>query len=324
MRHMRRPAALLVLLTALLLGTAMRADAQPYPNRIIKLVVPFPAGGGADVLARLVTRHMTDDLGQPFLIQNQPGAGGALAFAEVARAAADGHTLIWTSAGFAVMAATVPNLAFRPAGDFVHIVQIAQNPFVLVVNPQVPAATVGELLALARTRPINFAHNGTGTLTSLAIDLLRLKTGVAVGQVGYRGDNFSISDVVAGHVQAMFSNSPVALPHIAEKRLRGLAVTGPRRSPAAPDLPTMIEAGVPDFEAVVWQGLSAPAGTPVPIVERLNAAVRRVLALPEVTGHFRDFGAERVGGTPAEFDALVARQLVAWADVVVRSGQGRP
>ena len=317
--------AVATVLLAVLICAQARVAAQTYPNRIIKLVVPFPAGGGADVLARILTRHMTDDLGQSFLIQNQPGAGGAIAFEQVARAAPDGYTLVWTSAGFPVMAATLANLAFKPESDFVHIVHIAQNPFVLVVNPQVPAKTVRELIELARAKPntINFAHNGTGTLTSLAVELLKLQTAIPVVQVGYRGDNFSISDVVAGHVQAMFSNSPVALPHVSEGRLRGLAVTTPKRSPAIPALPTMIEAGVPDFEAVVWQGLTAPAGTPRPIVDRLNASVRRVLQVPDVVAHFENFGAERAGGTPEDFDALVRRQLHVWADVVKRSGQGK-
>jgi tripartite-type tricarboxylate transporter receptor subunit TctC len=318
-------AATLFIVLATLICAPARVLAEPYPNRIIKLVVPFPAGGGADVLARILTRSMSEDLGQSFLIQNQPGAGGAIAFEQVARATPDGYTLVWTSAGFAVMSVTLSNLAFKPESDFAHIAHIAQNPFVLVVNPQVPANSVRELIDLANAKPntINFAHNGGGTLTSLAIELLKLKTGIAVGQVGYRGDNFSVSDVVAGHVQAMFSNSPVSLPHIREGRLRGLAVTTPRRSPAAPDLPTMIEAGVPGFEAVVWQGLSAPAGTPRPIVDRVNASVRRALQAPEIVAHFKDFGAEPVGSTPEEFDAFVRRQLDVWADVVKRSSQAK-
>jgi tripartite-type tricarboxylate transporter receptor subunit TctC len=202
---------------------------------------------------------------------------------------------------------------------------MAQNPFVLVVNPQVPATSVAELTALAKAQPntLNFAHNGGGTLSALAVALFRLQTGAAVGEVGYRGDNFSITDVIAGHVQAMFSNSPVALPHIAQGRLRGLAVTSPRRLAAAPDLPTMAEAGVPGFNAVVWQGLSAPAGTPRPIVDRLNAAVRRALNEPEVVAHFDEFGAERVGSTPEAFDALVRSELAVWADVARRAGERR-
>ena len=153
--------AILIALAMLICAPA-RVAAQSYPNRIIKLVVPFPAGGGADVLARILTHHMSDDLGQSFLIQNQPGAGGAIALEQVARAAPDGYTLVWTSAGFAVMAATLANLSFKPESDFTHIVHIAQNPFVLVVNPQVPANTVAELIALAKAKPntLNFAHNG--------------------------------------------------------------------------------------------------------------------------------------------------------------------
>jgi tripartite-type tricarboxylate transporter receptor subunit TctC len=220
------------------------------------------------------------------------------------------------------MAVTLSNLSFNPQQDFVHICNVAENPFVLVVNPQVPATSVQELIELAKARPgaINFAHNGTATLTNLVVELLKLQTGISVAQVAYRGDNFSVSDVIAGHVQAMFSNSPVALPHVAAGRLHALAVTSPKRSPAAPDLPTMIESGVPDFRAVVWQGFSAPAGTPQPIVDRLNAAARQALQAPEVMGRFKELGAQPIGSTPEQFDALTRRELTVWADVVRRSG----
>jgi tripartite-type tricarboxylate transporter receptor subunit TctC len=297
-------------------------SAQAYPSRPITMVVPFPAGGGADVLVRILTSYMTENLGQVIVVQNLPGAGGAIAFGQVARAAPDGYTLVWTSAGFAVMAATLSNLSFNPEQDFVHICDVAENPFVLVVNPQVPARSVRELVDLAKANPgaMNFAHNGTATLTNLAVELLKLQAGISVAQVAYRGDNFSISDVIAGHVQAMFSNSPVALPHLASGQLRGLAVTSPKRSSAAPDLPTMIEAGVPNFQAMVWQGFSAPAGTPRPIVDRLNAAMRQALLAPEVVARFKELGAEPVGSTPEAFDALIRSELGAWADVVRRSG----
>jgi tripartite-type tricarboxylate transporter receptor subunit TctC len=313
------------IVVALLALAPVRVGAQPYPAKIIKLVVPFPAGGGADVLARFLTHHMEDDLQQTFVIQNQPGAGGAIAFEQVARAAPDGYTLVWTSAGFAVAAATIANLAYRPESDFMHITLIAQNPFVLVVNPQVRARSVAELIALAKAKPdaLNFAHNGGGTLSALAVELLQQQAGIKVGQVGYRGDNYSITDVIAGHVDAIFSNSPVSLPHITEGRLRGLAVTSPQRLASAPDLPTMIEAGVPGFEAVVWQGLSGPAGMPRAIVERLNASVRQALLAPDVIAHFKELGAERVGSTPEAFDALVRRELNVWAAVAKRSGERR-
>ena len=306
--------------TALLWPAAARA--QFNASRPITMIVPFPAGGGADILVRLLTRYMSESLGHTIIVQNQPGAGGGLAFGQVARAAPDGHTLGWTSTGFAVMAATLANLSFRPDADFVHVCNCGENPFVLVVNPQVPVHSVKELVEYAKAHPnaLNFAHNGAGTLTNLVVELLKIQAGIEVSQVAYRGDNFSITDVVAGHVQAMFSNSPVALPHVGAGRLRGLAVTSAKRSPAAPDLPTMAEAGYPDFKAVVWQGFSAPAGTPRAVVDRLNASAREALQAPEVVTRFRELGVERIGSTPEEFAQLVARELDVWSDVVRRSG----
>lgn len=310
----------------LLGGTAaawpVAVRAQFNASRPITMIVPFPAGGGADILVRLLTKYMSENLGHTIVVQNQPGAGGALAFGQVARSAPDGHTLGWASTGFAVMAATLSNLSFNPERDFVHICAVAENPFVLVVNPQLPVKSVKDLIELAKARPntLNFANNGAATLTNLVVELLKIQAGIEVAQIAYRGDNFSVTDVIAGHVQAMFSNSPVALPHVAAGRLRGLAVTSPRRSPAAPDLPTMVEAGFPDFKAVVWQGFSAPAGTDRAVVDRLNASAREALQAPEVVARFRELGAERVGGTPEEFKELIARELGVWTDVVRRSG----
>ena len=298
------------------------ARAQFNTSHPITMIVPFPAGGGADILVRMLTKYMSENLGTPSWCRTQPGAGGGLAFGQVARAAPDGHTLGWASTGFPVMAATLSNLSFNAERDFVHICNVAENPFVLVVNPQVPVKSVKELVDLAKAQPntLNFAHNGAATLTNLVVELLKLQAGIEVTQVAYRGDNFSVTDVIAGHVQAMFSNSPVALPHVAAGRLRGLAVTSPRRSSAAPDLPTMVESGYPDFKAVVWQGFSAPAGTSREMVDRLNASAKQALQAPEVVARFQELGAERVGSSPEEFAKLVARELDVWTDVVRRSG----
>ena len=298
------------------------AHAQFSASRPITMIVPFPAGGGADILVRMLTKYMSENLSHSIIVQNVPGAGGGLAFGQVARAAPDGHTLGWVSTGFAVMAATLSNLTFKPESDFTHICNVSENPFVLVVNPQVPVKSVKELVDLAKAKPnsLNFAHNGAATLTNLVVELLKIQAGIEVAQVAYRGDNFSVTDVIAGHVQAMFSNSPVALPHVASGRLRALAVTSPKRSPAAPDLPTMTEVGYPDFKAVVWQGFSAPAGTPRAVVDRLNASAREALQAPEVVTRFQELGAERVGSTPEELSQLVAREIAVWADVVRRSG----
>ena len=326
MRGSRAVAAMLAAMLSAMLAVTIDhghgARAQTFPGQPIKLVVPFPAGGGADTLARIVTKHMGDDLGQGFILLNVPGAGGALGFEQVARAAPDGHTLIWTSVGFAIMAATIKGLKFDPERDFAHVSQVGQNPFVLVVHPKVQAASVAELIAHAKARPgtLNFANNGNGTLTNLVVELLKLQAGIDVVQVAYRGDNFSISDVVAGHVDAMFSNSPVSLPHVAAGKLRALAVTSPQRLAVMPDLATMIEAGLPEFQAVVWQGLSAPAGTPRPVLDRLHVAVKFALRQPEVDQRFADLGSEHVGSSPDTFAGLITRELKAWSGIVRRAG----
>ena len=181
------------------------ALAQFNASKPITMIVPFPAGGGADILVRMLTKYMSENLSHSIIVQNQPGAGGGLAFGQVARAAPDGHTLGWISTGFPVMAATLNNLSFKPESDFVHICNVAENPFVLVVNPQVPVKTVTELVDLAKARPntLNFAHNGAATLTNLVVELLKIQAGIEVAQVAYRGDNFSVTDVIAGHVQAI-------------------------------------------------------------------------------------------------------------------------
>jgi tripartite-type tricarboxylate transporter receptor subunit TctC len=310
-----------------LVGTAalswpMSARAQFNASRPITMIVPFPPGGGADVLVRILTKYMSDILSRTIVVENQPGAGGALAFAHVARAAPDGYTLGWSSAGFAVMAATLPDLSFSPTKDFVHVCDVAENPFVLVVNPELSIRSVKDLIDYAKARPneLNFAHNGAATLTNLVVELLKIQAGIEVTQVAYRGDNYSVSDVIAGHVQAMFSNSPVALPHVAAGHLRALAVTSAKRSSAAPDIPTMVESGYPDFKVVVWQGITGPAGMDLDVINRINASACEALKVPEVIERFSALGAERVGSTPEQFAALVSRELDIWSDVVRRSG----
>lgn len=301
-----------------LLATLVPAAAQTYPSQNIKLIVPFPPGGGADTLARILTKYMSDDLGQGFVIINQPGAGGAHAFAEVARSAPDGYTLVWTSAAYPIMANTIKSLSFDPAKAFTHVTQIGQNPLVLAINPGVKASSVAELVQLAKAEPgkLTFANNGRGTLTNLVVELFKIRAGIDVAQVACRGDNFSSNDLVAGHVSGMFLNSTVAFPLLETGKLRPLAVTSPKRTPSAPNIPTMMEAGVPDFAAVVWQGLSAPAGTPRAVLDRLHTSVKKGLLVPDVADRFRKLGADAVGGPPEEFEALISRELKIWAEVV--------
>lgn len=303
-------------------GWPMAAQAQFNSSRPITLIVPFPPGGGADVLVRILTKYMADNLNQTIIVENQPGAGSALAFAHVAHAAPDGHTLGWSSAAFPVMAATLPNLSFSPQKDFVHVCDVAENPFVLVVNPGLPFKSVKDLVDDAKAKPntLNFAQNGSATLTNLVVELLKIQAGIQVMQVAYRGDNYSITDVISGQVQAMFCNSPVALPHVAAGRLRALAVTTAKRSTAAPDIPTMVKSGYPDFKVVVWQGISGPAGMDRAVVDKINASAREALQVPEVAARFDALGAERIGSSPEQFAALVSRELQVWSDVVRQSG----
>jgi tripartite-type tricarboxylate transporter receptor subunit TctC len=318
---MRAKMAGLVVLWALIaLALLTPASAQSYPDRPIKLIMPFPAGGAADVLGRAVAQAMSPDLGQQVFVENRVGAGGALGFAEATKAAPDGYTLVWTSISLPVVAATIPSLNFDPK-SFTHISKTAENPFILVVNSQVPVKTVAELVALAKSKPngLNFAHNGPGTLTKLILSLFAVETGIELNEVSYRGDNFSSTDVLAGHVQGMFANSPVAVPHMASGGMRGLAVTSPKRSPAAPDVPTMTEAGVKGVGAVIWHGVSAPAGTPKPIVDKLNAAVSKALKSPELVASFERLGSVAAGSTPEEYQKLVGDELVYWADVAKKT-----
>lgn len=311
----------IALVSAFVALPPLPCKAEPFPSRVIRLIVPFPAGGGGDVLARLVTHYMSEDLGQTVAVINTPGADGALAFGQVAHAAPDGYTITWTSVIFPLTATTMDQLNFNPATDFTHIGEVAENPFILVVNPKLPVKTVADLVALAKAKPkvLNFAENGGGTLTKLALDLFQIDAGIDLTEVSYRGDNFSIADVVAGHVDGMFSNSPVALPHMAAGELRGLAVTSPKRSSAAPQLPTMAEAGVPDFQAVVWHGLSGPAGMPRPIVDRLNASLNKALANPVVVAQLKKAGVAPAGGTSDAYQALVSSEIRYWATAVKRA-----
>ena len=305
--------------TAALFASIVPVAAQNYPTQNIRLVVPFPPGGGADTLARILTKYMGDDLGQSFVIINQPGAGGAHAFAEVAKSAPDGYSLVWTSAAFPIMATTIKSLSFDPAKAFAHVTQIGQNPLVLAVNPGVKASSVAELVQLAKAEPgkLTFANNGRGTLTNLVVELFKIRTGADVSQVAYRGDNFSSNDVVAGHVSGMFLNSTVAFPLLETGKLRPLAVTSPKRTPSAPNIPTMIEAGVPDFSAVVWQGLSAPAGTPRAVLDRLHAAVLHVTRQPQVKDAFDKVKVPMVISASAEeFQDYVRSETKRWAAVI--------
>ena len=281
---------------------------QAYPSKPIRLIVPFAAGGGNDNVARLVGKRLSDSLGQQLVIDNRPGAGGVLGAELAAKAAPDGYTLFLGGvASHAVNPNLNDRLPYDPIRDFAPVVLLASAPLVLVVHPSVPADSVKAFVALARSKPgqLNYASNGNGSSSHLAAVMFDSMTGVDMVHVPYKGLSPALADLLSGRVQVMFSSVVAILPHIKAEKLRGLAVTGSRRLPSMPNLPTIAESGLPGYEASSWYGVLAPAGTPREIVARLNSELVKVLDQPEVRGSLLAEGAEPIGGTPEQFAAHI-------------------
>jgi len=281
---------------------------QAYPSKPIRLIVPFAAGGGNDNVARLVGKRLSDSLGQQLVIDNRPGAGGVLGAELAAKAAPDGYTLFLGGvASHAVNPNLNDRLPYDPIRDFAPVVLLASAPLVLVVHPSVPADSVKAFVALARSKPgqLNYASNGNGSSSHLAAAMFDSMTGVDMVHVPYKGLSPALADLLSGRVQVMFSSVVAILPHIKAEKLRGLAVTGSRRLPSMPNLPTIAESGLPGYEASSWYGVLAPAGTPREIVARLNSELVKVLDQPEVRGSLLAEGAEPIGGTPEQFAAHI-------------------
>ena len=299
------------------------AAAEPYPARPVRFVVAFPPGGGTDIIARSIAQKLGERLGQQVLVDNRPGAGGNIGTDIVAKSSPDGYTLLMGSAGpLAINASLFARMPFDPIKDLAPVTLAASTPNVLVVHPSLPAATVRELIALAKARPgeINFASSGHGTPAHLAGELFNSMAGVKLIHVPYKGAAPALADLLGGQVQLMFSNMPPALPHVKDGKLRALAVTSLKRSPAAPDLPTVDEIALPGFEANTWHGVVVPAGTPGAIVARLNREIVAILHLPDVVERLSGQGAEALGSTPEEFAAYIKSESVKWAKVVRDSG----
>jgi len=315
--------ALSLAATLAILTPHAAAAADAYPAKPVRFVVAFPPGGGTDIIARSIARKLTERLAQQVVVDNRPGAGGNIGTDIVAKSAPDGHTLLMGSAGpLAINASLFGKMPFDPIKDLTPVTLAASTPNVLVVHPSLKAATVKELIALARARPgeINFASSGHGTPAHLAGELFNSMAGVKMVHVPYKGAAPALTDLLGGQVQLMFSTMPPALPHVKDGKLRALAVTSAKRSPATPELPTVDEIALPGFEANTWHGVVAPAGTPAAIVARLNREIVAILHLPEVVERLSAQGAEAVGSTPEEFAAYIRSETVKWAKVVRESG----
>lgn len=309
---------------AALFVLAAGATAQPsYPNKAIRYVVPFPAGGPLDIVARVIGQELSKAWSQPVIIDNRPGAGGNVGSELAARATADGYTLLYgTNGTHAINSTLYASLRFDPVRDFAPISRMTVIAAMLVVNPDFPATSVEDLIQYARTHPgaVNFASAGNGTTSHLAGELFRTMTGVDIVHIPYRGGALAMMDVVGGQVQMMIDVMPNAYPLVQSGKVRGLAVTTARRFPAAAEFPTIAESGVPGYEVSAWDAIFAPAGTPAPIIDRVNAAVRRALEDPEVAESLLRHGAQAVPGTPNELARHVALESEKWARVVRKSG----
>jgi len=311
------------IIAALALLTTVTAHAQSYPSKPIHLIVPFPPGGGNDTVARAIAQQIGPDLGQPVVIDNKPGAGGAVGAELAAKAPPDGYTLFLAGVGSHVVNPNVhAKLAYDPVKDFAPVTLIASAPSVLVVNPAVPARTVAELTAYARANPgtLNYASNGAGSAAQLAAAMYESMAGVKMVHVPYKGIAPAMTDLLSGEVQLMFGTVVALVPHIEAGKLRPLAVTSRKRAALLPNVPTMAESGLPDYEAGSWYGIMAPAGTPREIIDRLHGAIVKALAQPEVAKRLSTEGAVVIGSTPAEFAAHLKRELTRVGNVVRAAG----
>jgi tripartite-type tricarboxylate transporter receptor subunit TctC len=311
------------LATALAFGAAPLAFAQaPYPGKPVRLIVPFGPGGFTDVVARLLGLKLSAALGQQFIVENKPGAGSSIGTDFVAKAAPDGYTLLMVSSTHVISPWIYQNLPYDPIKSFTPVSRLVDSAYVLLVNPKVPARNVKEFIALAKSAPekVHYASSGNGSAQHLMGGLFVSLTGAPLKHVPYKGSNGAATDLVAGVVESSFAGVPNALAQVPQGRLRALAVTTGTRIPQLPDVPTMQEAGVPGYDASVWLALLAPAGTPRDIVDRLNAEIGKLMALPDTRKAFLDAGVEVAPSTPEALTELMTQELARWGKVVKETG----
>jgi tripartite-type tricarboxylate transporter receptor subunit TctC len=306
-------------------GTIRSPDvaAQAYPAKSVRIVVGFAAGGPTDIVARLVGQKLTERMGQTFVVDNRPGAGGVLATEQVAKAPADGYTLLMgTIGGLTVSQHLLARIPYDTLRDFAPITQAVSNTNIMVLHPSIPAKSVKAFIALAKSRPdaLTYASSGNGTITHLSGELFKLMAGVKMTHIPYKGGAPALIALISGEVGLSFENALIVLPHIRAGKMRPLAVTGARRTPALPEVPTMDEAGLPGYRATGWYGLLAPAKTPGDIVTRLHGEASQVLKSKDVVDKFATMGSEAVGNTPSEFAEFIRSEADKWGKVVRAAG----
>ena len=311
-----------IIFLAVLVLTAPGA-AQNYPDRVVRIVNPYPPGGSVDVMARLLAQKLGENLGQQFIVENRSGGGGNTGSDSVAKAEPDGYTLLFTAPGPLTVNQTLySKLTFDPAIDFAPIALFATAPIVLIVNPGVPANNVQELIVLARKEPgkINFSSAGNGTTNHLSGELFKSMAKVDIVHVPYRGAGPAMNDLIGGHVQMFFDLMPVVLPQVTTGKVRALGAAGASRASSLPDVPTIAEQGVPGFDASSWYGLVAPAKTPEPVLAKLREEVAKALKTPDMVARIRELGSEPGAAFGKDFGAFMAAETKKWAEVIRASG----
>jgi tripartite-type tricarboxylate transporter receptor subunit TctC len=305
-----------------LAAAALPAQAQDYPVKPIRIIVPFSPGGAVDGPTRAIAQELGKRLKQQVIIENKPGAGATIGSELVAKSAPDGYTLLLASQTNAISASLYPRLNFAPIDDFVGVSLLGREPGVLVVHPSMPAKNVAELVALAKAKPgeLNYASSGNGSGQHLFMAMFASMAGIKLTHVPYKGSGQATTDLLAGTVPMAIPGTQAMLKHIKDNKLRPLATTGVTRSPRLPDVPTLAESGLAGYSAYVWMGLLAPKGTPPAIIERLNRELKATLATPEVTGFMNEAGIEMVGSTPAEMDTYFREERDRWARIVKDTG----
>jgi len=308
-------------LAALAACLAAPLSAQTFPNKPIRMLVAYAPGGGTDILARTLAQAMSEDLGQPVVVENKPGASGNIAADIVAKAAPDGYTILMATVAHSINPGLYKALPYDSIGDFAPVSLVASVPLILLVSPTVPVSNVKELIALAKAQPgkLNNAI-ATGSMPHLAGEMFKKMAGVEIVPVPFKGNSPAYPDLMAGRVQIMFDALSSGLPQVRGGQLKGIAVTSAQRSQAAPDIPTVAESGLPGFEADAWYGVLAPAKTPPAVVDRLNAAIRKAVAMPAVQEKLKGQGYTILVDSPAEFTAYIKSETVKWGKVVKESG----
>lgn len=304
------------------IAAVMPARGQEYPSRPVRVVVPFPAGGGTDIVARLVTQKVGRAMGANFVVDNRAGAGGTIGTEIVAKAPADGYTLVVVSGSHTINPSLYRKLSYDAVRDFAPVTMLASSPGLLVVHPSVPAKTVKQLIALARSRPgeLIYASAGNGTPPHLAAELFKTMAGVNLVHVPYKGNTQAFNDLLGGQVSLSFPTMPSVLPHVKGGRLRALAVTSAERSKVIPAIPTIAESALPGYAASSWYGVLAPAGTPRSIVDRLQQEIVKALHDAELREKFLAQGLDPVGNSPADFASIIQAEIGKWVKVVQASG----